>query len=260
MILTDYYDILLQGIDSRSTVSKLVHGVSWTAAVLSDGSCGVAMHTTGETVPRMFDTLIGRPLKEAAGAVLSWNMEEASEALAAVNAFYNRPDCAFLQPEAKTLDGVDLAGKRVGMIGHMIGHSNITAELLAPAAKLWIMDREEKPGAYPDSAAEFFLPDCDVVHHRQRRHQQNPAAPSGTQPQGSGHPDRPQCQLLPGADGAGDRPPERARHHPGRAHAAGHRGKAHVGQPLVRDVPAGPPAPAGTGHRNGAMLTCPTNF
>ena len=93
MILTDYYDILLQGIDSRSTVSKLVHGVSWTAAVLSDGSCGVAMHTTGETVPRMFDTLFGRPLKEAAGAVLSWNMEEASEALAAVNAFYNRPDC-----------------------------------------------------------------------------------------------------------------------------------------------------------------------
>lgn len=25
------------------------------------------------------------------------------------------------------------------------------------------MDREEKPGAYPDSAAEFFLPQCDVV-------------------------------------------------------------------------------------------------
>ena len=145
MISTDYYDILLQGIDSRCTVSSLVHGVSWTAAVLSDGSCGVAMHTTGDTVPRMFDTLIGRPLQEAAAAVLSWNMEEASEALAAVNAFYNRPDCAF------------------GMIGHMIGHSNITAELLAPAAKLWIMDREEKPGAYPDSAAEFFLPDCDVV-------------------------------------------------------------------------------------------------
>ena len=69
MISTDYYDILLQGIDSRCTVSRLVHGVSWTAAVLSDGSCGVAMHTTGDTVPRMYDTLIGLPLKEAAGAV-----------------------------------------------------------------------------------------------------------------------------------------------------------------------------------------------
>ena len=45
----------------------------------------------------------------------------------------------------------------------MAGHSNITAKLLAPAKKLWIMDREEKAGAYPDSAAEFFLPECDMV-------------------------------------------------------------------------------------------------
>ena len=163
MISTDYYDILLRGLDGCCTVSQLVHGVSWTAAVLSDGSCGVAMHTTGDTVPRMFDTLIGLPLKEAARAVLSWNMEEASEALAAVNAFYNRPDCAFLQPEAKTLDGVDLTGKTVGMVGHMIGHSNITQELLAPARQLYIMDREEKPGAMPDSACEYVLPLCDVV-------------------------------------------------------------------------------------------------
>ena len=49
MISTDYYDILLRGLDGCRTVSRLVHGVSWTAAVLSDGSCGVAMHTTGET-------------------------------------------------------------------------------------------------------------------------------------------------------------------------------------------------------------------
>ena len=48
-------------------------------------------------------------------------------------------------------------------MGHMVGQSHITADLLAPAEKLWIMDREEKPGAYPDSAAEFFLPQCDLV-------------------------------------------------------------------------------------------------
>ena len=51
MISTDYYDILLRGLDGCCTVSRLVHGVSWTAAVLSDGSCGVAMHTTGDTSP-----------------------------------------------------------------------------------------------------------------------------------------------------------------------------------------------------------------
>ena len=160
---TEYYLTLLAGLDDSCTVSRLVHGVSWTAAVLSDGSCGVAMHTTGETVPRMFGSLLDLPVSEAGKAILSWNLEEASEAFAVVNAFYNRPDCGFLSPEARTLDNVELSGKRVGMIGRMIGRSNITAELLAPAKELWIMDREEKPGAYPDSAAEFFLPRCDLV-------------------------------------------------------------------------------------------------
>ena len=160
---TDYYDILLRGLKDGPSVRELVHGLSWTAAVLSDGSCGVAMHTTGETVPRMFESLIGLPVREAGKAILSWNLEEAREAFAVVNAFYNRKDCGFLRPKAKTLDSVPIAGRKVGMIGYMIGHSNITAQLLASAEKLWIMDREEKAGAYPDSAAEFFLPECDVV-------------------------------------------------------------------------------------------------
>ncbi len=163
MISTAYYDILLQGLDNSVKVRKLVHGVSWTAAVLSDGKCGVAMHTTGDTVPRIFDTLVGLPVNEAAKAILSWNMEEASEAFAAVNAYYNHQGCGFAMPEAKSLDDIDLVGKKVGMVGKMIGHSNITEELLAPAERLWVMDREEKSGAYPDSACEFYLPECDVV-------------------------------------------------------------------------------------------------
>ena len=163
MISTAYYDVLLEGLDESVQVERLVHGVAWTAAVLSDGRCGVAMHTTGETVPRMFDTLAGLPVDEAGKAMLSWNLEEASEAFAAVNAFYNHAGCGYIRPESKGLDDIDLAGKKVGMVGYMIGHSNITAELLAPANKLWIMDREEKNGAYPDSACEFFLPECDIV-------------------------------------------------------------------------------------------------
>ena len=163
MISTAYYDALLQGLDEAVKVKNLIHGVAWTAATLSDGRCGVAMHTAGETIPRMFDTLIGLPISEAGKVILSWNMEEASEAFAAVNAFYNHSGCGFISPESKTLDSIDLSGKKVGMVGYMIGHSNITAKLLAPAEKLWIMDREEKNGAYPDSACEFYLPECDVV-------------------------------------------------------------------------------------------------
>ena len=123
-----YYDILQQGLPEDLRVARLVHGVSWTAAVLSDGKVGVAMHTAGETVPRMFDSLIGLSLREAGKALLSWNMEEASEALAAVNAFYNAVDCPCAAPESKTLDGIDMQGRTVGMIGKMIGHSNMTEE------------------------------------------------------------------------------------------------------------------------------------
>ncbi len=161
--MVPYYETLVRGLPDDVTLRELVHGISWTAAILDDGKCGVAMHTVGETVPRMFDTLVGRSLRDAGKALMSWNMEEASEALAAVNAWYNTENCGYVAPESKTLDGVDLTGKTVGMVGHMIGHSNITQELLAPARQLYIMDREEKPGAMPDSACEYVLPLCDVV-------------------------------------------------------------------------------------------------
>ena len=160
---TRYYDLLRAGLPETVYVSRLVHGVAWTAAVLSDGSTGVAMHTAGETVPRLFDTLLGRPLREAGEALLSWNMEEASEALAAVNAWYNRPDSPYVRPDCKTLEGLDLRGRTVGMIGKMLGHSNMTAESFAETKRFYVMDREEKPGALPDSACEFYLPLCDLV-------------------------------------------------------------------------------------------------
>ena len=163
MIDTSYYEILLSGLPGNLTVQKLVHGISWTAAVLSDGRTGVAMHTPGETVPRMFESLIDLPLNQAGQAMLSWNMEEASEAFAAVNAFYNHDGCGFVKTDAKTLDGVEIRGRTVGMVGMMIGHSNMTQENFTSAKKLYIMDREEKAGALPDSASEFYLPLCDLV-------------------------------------------------------------------------------------------------
>ena len=163
MINTDYYEIIQSGLPDDITVKELVHGISWTAAVLSDGRTGVAMHTAGETIERMFDSLAGLPLNEAGKAMLSWNMEEASEAFAAVNAFYNNEQIPYISPDAKTLDGIDLKGRTVGMIGMMLGHSNMTKEDFSEAKALYVTDREEKPGAYPDSACEFFLPQCDLI-------------------------------------------------------------------------------------------------
>ena len=107
------------------------------AAVLSDGQAGVAMHTEGESVPRMFETLVGLPAAEAARAVLSWNFEEASEGMAVVNACLNRPtrmEALNTFYTGSVLEGLELHGKTVGFVGHLLHHSGIT-EGLVQAAK-----------------------------------------------------------------------------------------------------------------------------
>lgn len=161
-----YYEALLDGIDGGQRVERIVHGVSWTAAVLSGGGTGVAMHTEGETVPRRFAGLEGLPARQAAEAVLSWNMEEASEGQAVINAFYNTPErAARLCPgeSAGALDGLTLDGLTVGFVGHLPGHSGISEELLSRAGQVYILEREPRPGDYPDPACEYLLPDCDLA-------------------------------------------------------------------------------------------------
>ncbi len=162
----EYYDILLRGVGDTATVTRIVRGVAWTAAVLSDGRTGVAMHTQGESIPRMTETLVGLSAAEAARAALSWNFEEAGEGMAVINAWYNSADridelgCTYTD---SALQGVELAGKTVCFIGHLIHHSGLTEKLVAPAARVWIIEREPRPGDYPDSACEYLLPQCDVA-------------------------------------------------------------------------------------------------
>lgn len=163
---TAAYELLLSGIDCEARVERIVRGVSWTAALLSDGQAGVAMRTAGESVPRRFETLAGLPAREAARAVLSWNLEEASEGMAVVNACYNRPErmarlgCFYTD---SALEGVELAGKTVGFVGHLLHRNSVTERLLGAAKDYFILEREPGPGDYPDSACEYLLPRCDVA-------------------------------------------------------------------------------------------------
>ncbi len=137
-----YYTLLLDSIKTEATVARIVRGISWTAAVLSDGQAGVAMHTEGESFPRLYDTLLGLPAREAARAVLSWNMEEASEGMAVINACCNRAENAErlgCYESASALEGIDLRGKTVGFVGHLIRHSGITEELLAQTKAYYVI-------------------------------------------------------------------------------------------------------------------------
>ena len=140
--------------------------IRWTAAVLENGQTGVAMHTAGESRPRMFETLIGLSAGEAARAALSWNYEEASEGMAVLNACYNtaaRIDALGARYTGSALEGIELSGRTVCFVGHLVKHSGITEELLSPVKEYFILEREPKPGDYPDAACEYLLPRCDLA-------------------------------------------------------------------------------------------------
>ncbi len=160
----DYYDILISGISTELYVKRIIHGMSWIAAELSDGRYGIALHDTLQSRDRMLPTLEGLSAREAAGAVRSWNLLEASEAMAVINAFYNTSERlkelgALCDYDKSCTKGMETAGKKIALIGHM----SLQPEALNGAREVYIIERSPKPGDYPDSACEYLLPACDIV-------------------------------------------------------------------------------------------------
>ena len=154
------YDALLAGVDSATPVLSIAMGEQWCLAAAGTG-LGIAMHTPGASIPPLYPAgLAGLPLSQAVQAVKSWNLEEASFALAAMNAFYNTPErLAGLPDYGHYADGLDFTGMTVGIVGHMHG----PAGLREKAREVYVLERSPQPGDYPDSACELLLPRCDLV-------------------------------------------------------------------------------------------------
>ena len=165
--MTDFfaiYDTLLAGIDSDETVSAAISGGGWSAAE-TEMAFGIAMTVEDDTAPRMFrGDMTGMPLRELAQASKSWNLREASFGMAAVNAYYNTPERlerlgAYEPVENYCTAGLDLRGQKIGVVGHL----KLTPEIRSSAAQIWTLERDPKPGDYPDSACDELLPRCGTV-------------------------------------------------------------------------------------------------
>ncbi len=158
------YDHLIEGIDCDISITETLQGECWTA-VQTANHFGMAMTTPVDTAPRMLHgDYAGMQLKELAEAAKSWNLDEAGFGMAAVNAFYNTPTRmealgAYEPFDKYCTDGLDLRGKNIGIIGHL----NMPASVREQARQLWILERDPRPGDYPDSACDWILPQCDVV-------------------------------------------------------------------------------------------------
>ncbi len=160
----DLYDTLIDGIDGDLTVSTVMYGLTWTAAELSDGRFGIALRNPTATVQRRFDSLEGLGARDAAQAVRSWNLEEASEGMAVINAFYNTRErsaglgagCGY---DKSCTQGMAVEGRKIALIGHL----KLQPDALRGAESVYIIEREPKSGDYPDPACEYILPECGIV-------------------------------------------------------------------------------------------------
>lgn len=160
------YDSLLDEIPADVRVGRVLVGREWTL-VEADG-LGLAMTLEDETcTEHLRPPYGGRPLREIASYVRSWNVHEAAVGLAALNSHVNArervqrvfgwaPQCrsesvfSAMEPE--------LEGKKVAVVGHFQG-----LEPLADRCRLTILERRPQQGDLPDFAAEYVLPDQDYV-------------------------------------------------------------------------------------------------
>lgn len=158
------YDTLIDGISSDTTVTSTLVGQCWTA-VETENHFGIAMTTPVDTAPRMLSVNhTGLSIRELAQAAKSWNLTEAGFGMAAINAYYNTPQQlesldAYEPFEKYCTDGVDLIGKHIGVVGHL----NMPQTVYKQAASVRILERNPRPGDYPDSACDWLIPQCDVV-------------------------------------------------------------------------------------------------
>ena len=157
------YDVLVGGVESRETIERTVLGERW-ALVETRKASGMAMFNEGHSIEPIFKGFEGLTLREAASAVKSWNLEEASLGLAAANAFYNTEERIEALGVRSTMDiystvGIDLHGLTVGIIGHMKGPEGLHEK----AKAVYTLERAPQEGDYPDSACDLLLPRCDLV-------------------------------------------------------------------------------------------------
>ena len=157
------YDALVDGVKSPDPIEYARLGERW-ALIETASASGMAMFTEGRSIAPLFPSMEGLPLREAAEAVKSWNLEEASLGLAAANAFYNTPERvealdALTTMEIYSTEGIDLRGMTVGIIGHMRGPKGLHEQ----ARAIYTLERAPQEGDYPDSACDLLLPRCDLV-------------------------------------------------------------------------------------------------
>jgi uncharacterized protein (DUF4213/DUF364 family) len=164
------YDRIRDRVDAGIRVDEVLIGLTWTLCRTEDGNIGLAM--SPGTLTRTLTwpgTLAGRPVRELADWLRSWDPHESTVAMAAANAAINAASLLARCAEPLTSAGPanlavfnhfapQLADARVVVIGRYPG-----LDALDLHWRLTVLERRPGPGDLPDPAAEYVLRDADWV-------------------------------------------------------------------------------------------------
>jgi uncharacterized protein len=162
------YRELVSGIPLGQPVTACVAGLVWTL-VKAGGNAGLALTLRDgvfdSTLPGRVSGVEARWLAER---ITSWNMFDASLAMAVINAWYNRIDNVeqLLGQRLENLPGSHLferlgrrfAGGSVAVVGHFPHLSTLREH-----CHLTILERNPFAGDLPDQASEYVLGQQDCV-------------------------------------------------------------------------------------------------
>jgi hypothetical protein len=162
------YHELVAPIEPGHPVTSCVAGLVW-SLVETDGEAGLALtQDAGVYESELPGRVHGAETRWLAEHITSWNMFDASLALGAVNAWFNRKDRLerLLGRPVVGERGVALferlaqrfAGGSVAVVGHF-PH----LEPLSDHCALTILERRPSGGDLPDQACEYLLPRQDCV-------------------------------------------------------------------------------------------------
>ena len=172
------YNYLIDGIPDDVLVREYCIGINWTY-VWAESGMGVAFTARGGAPRKLRCDLRGTPLKPMAQLAKSWNLEEATLGIAALNAWYSQPeqlagyDVRYDEPidlpdgTKRKMDAFELYRPEITAMGDanvtVIGHFP-HVEAIADYANLVVLERNPMgPGDTPDPGCEYLIPRTDFL-------------------------------------------------------------------------------------------------
>ena len=160
---------LIEAAQKKAAGKKLLDlrlGLGYTAALLDDGSAGLAFTFRRElgiqcALVEEAGTLAGRSCAELLPWAGGTNLAKAAIGLAIMNALFQGQEPVWRQGDAIQELKIE-PGDTLGMIGYF---KPVLERFKGVASRLYIFERNgtEEENVYPDWAANMYLPQCDVV-------------------------------------------------------------------------------------------------